>query len=178
MEGNGRSPKALIFQRNSSKAMKLERKGHLPFYNSASVSAPVTRCYFQSSGPSAGKGRGPGGEAEGDPMDSSPSPAAIPDFRHSGSPELNHSPRVRDAETENLQRTVQDFSGDPEQRGDLGVICSEAADLSHGCWEDIQPQPFFLKGIRGTKNYNSSPPLTLRSHFLPCAFPSPPPSSR
>jgi len=178
VEGNGRSPKALIFKRNSSKAMKLERKGHLPSYNSASVSAPVTRCYFQSSGPSAGKGRGPGGEAEGDPMDSSPSPAAIPDFRHSGSPELNHSPRVRDAETESLQRTVQDFSGDPEQRGDLGVICSEAADPSHGCWEDIQPQPFFLKGTRGTKNYNSSPPLTLRSHFLPCAFPSPPPSSR
>lgn len=119
-------------------------------------------------------------------MGSSPSPAAVLDSRHSGAPELNHSPRVRDGdgdgdgdgegggggerERESLQRTVWDVSGDPEQRGDLGDICSEAADPSHGRWEDIQPQPF----SRGTGT--SSPPLTLRGHFLPCAFPSPPPS--
>lgn len=67
-------------------------------YNSASVSTLITRCYFQSPGSSVGKGRGPGGETEGDPMGSSPSPAAVLDSRHSGAPELNHSPRVRDGD--------------------------------------------------------------------------------
>lgn len=31
-------------------------------------------------------------------MGSSPSPAAVLDSRHSGAPELNHSPRVRDGD--------------------------------------------------------------------------------
>lgn len=149
-------------------------------YNSASVSAPITRCYFQSPGPSGGKGRGPDGETERASIGCSPSPVAVPDFRHSGAPELNHSPGVRKGERENLQRTVWDVSDDRDQRGDLEVICFEASDPSHCCWEGLHPQPFSLKGTCGTGNQlpASYPYPLLCDCFLPCMLPSPPPSSR
>jgi hypothetical protein len=53
---------APIFKGNSPKAMKLEDwglwPGHVLSYNSASVSVPISRCYFQSPGLEGEKGRG------------------------------------------------------------------------------------------------------------------------
>lgn len=70
-----------------------------------------------------------------------------------------------------------DVSDNPEQRGDLEVIYSEAADPSHGLWEAIQPQPFSLKGTCGTGSQLpiSHPHPPLCGHFLPRMFPSPVP---
>lgn len=62
-------------------------------------------------------------------------------------------------ERNNLWRIAWNIRNDPEQRGDLAVICSEAADPSCGCWENIQPPLISLKGLVARRT--SSPPLTL-----------------
>lgn len=66
-------------------------------------------------------------------------PTAVPDFGHSRSPELNHSPRVREGERERerTSRKLWDVIDDCEQGGDLGVICSEAVDPLRGRLEGI-----------------------------------------